>query len=431
MTLFVAKEDHHNLHFYFLRKKIIKNGKYIYMDYLKDLIFEGSYEKDFLIDKYQFTIGTLYALDEKNVFKISKYMSGQAGSVKMMIEVLSTTIRAINGYRLSEDVVRNFLNQITFTFIVFLYDCYKEVNSFPNLEKDYNNFIKTHESSRRWELYKLGYKFSNSNLNSLQQSWLYYQSQEQKNQTLEKNIKIADYVINHITHATINPKSYVKFINSKKDEGTIDENKTHDLVKDLFQDLKVKEGETKVQADIRVRKDLAEQLKTKDDHDLAMKEHNLECFKNSIRKYKLSRGQSVRPTVVIGKKKKHIEIGLRQSSTLDDAEVVKELKENPYFVDNVNYENLINCKAFIDIEDKQAIFEAIIEEKDSKKYLDNPELSKNETQTQTQVKEKVAEKENKATPKQKTLRELIQEKGMDLDQASKLKLSDLGEKNGR
>lgn len=326
---------------------------------LHDLIFLGKVKKNFTICDVIFTFSTLSKKDE-NELDLNK-QNTTYDKIDFIIKILIKSIVCINYSEKTQRQMEIILYLLPLNFLIKLYDGYKSLSSMviADVNKSFVEFLNSQESDIQWEVLKTGFLFEQP-LNDVQKSWIYYRSLIEKNKEFEQNFSLTKYAISHITHATINPKTYVNMMKKEQQQEEMknlqDSGAYVDLAKDYFD---------QVFASIKDEKKVAEifrsSIEHKDEHDLIVFEQAKIEFKNTIR-YRRNRRftieQQKRPNIIIGQK---------QEFTLD-AKV-----ETSIFVrGGVNYEDIIKSKQFFDIsyEIKMQLLEEVLLEDIQEVQLD-------------------------------------------------------------
>jgi len=422
-----------------------------YMD-IKNYIFEGYIYRTFSIFKVNVTFRTLM---EKEKVIITGYQSNfdTYFSFNKIIKLLSLSIIEINGEAIEENI-ESILEGFHINFIMILYNCYKQL--FERLDKSiesFNNFLKEEDSKIRWISFKQGYKFSDDKLNNIQEYWIYHNTKQDENEQYDTNKNLSDYIISHITHASINPKSYIQRIQSQKASEEANTKFTVDLNGDLKDTFKKRENETEDECAKRVKENLLERMDGLDEHDKIVLNSEIEKLKTFLRAKKIKYERVLTPDQIKlqNKKSQNLKVGDRQKTIMDD-EVVKEaIAKNPFVVNNIDYSEILNFKAFsgISILKRQEVFKEIMEEENTQEIYETKykELQKLEDEkAKSQISEmddhdravkayedrvrddvKKKEKDNiilNSDSKNIKLKDLIKNKGVD---AKNIRIKDLQE----
>jgi hypothetical protein len=367
------------------------------MDVLKDLIFSGHVTKEVLIHDVAFIFTTLSKNDELEMDLLEKQKRTKLGNVQFIIKLLVKVIHSIGYIQFNKEALKELLEAFPLNFLLSLYVFYKDFTDsiIQEVNTNFVDFINSKESDVQWEVLKMGFLWPQP-LTSLQETWIFYRKQLDENKEFEKYFNLSKYIISHITHAQLNPKSYINMIKQEKHQEEVKELKEsgdyNDVTKQYFDKILGEKDKTKA-------KELFDKsIVEKDEHDLIFIEYYKDLFKKSIRNRR-----NVKHTIK-NMKKPDIEVGYKQEVFFEK----EQSKINSQFIrDNVNYEDIFKDSLFADLsmDIKIQLFDEVM----------------NEEAELVQIKEK--KKLVTDIPKKgKTLREIMQEKNMD----GKSTMKDLG-----
>jgi hypothetical protein len=385
--------------------------------YVKSLIFDGHVDCKIKVNDCLISL----AISNINVRQFE-----YNNNTELLVEVISNAIFAINNKKLKREEIKSVIFGFSFSLVLKIYEAYIELYNKiqADVEKYFENFLKINDSKIRWELFKHGYKFLEP-LNKWQEMWVFCNVQAEKRDHFDQMLNFSDYIINHITHATINPKSYVNSTKNKRSENKeLEQKKAVDLNKSIFDELKVKEDETFKEAEERSQEFLEKKLNTDDEHDIAIKTIELEHLKRLLRNRKKNKylKTKAKPTVILGQK--GIKVGMKQSFTLDDSSIVDDEQSRKYLHNNVNYLDIMSEKAFFNILNKDDIFKEIMAEEMIIEEITEKQDQEEKIKEEDQKKEK-----NHSNQPRTTIRDLLQKKGLDIKDMKQISLKELS--NGR
>lgn len=347
---------------------------------VKQLIFEGFLYDTITLNGVSITLRTLYEHERKEIIGYQA-TDNSSFNLKIIIKTIAKSIIEVNHDIIQNNNLLEIVEQFNLRMVIVLYDFYKII--YDRVEKcfeNYKEFFESNESRYRWITFKRGYTFHKLSLNGLQEAWINYNENQDKIDDFNVSRNLSDYVISHVTHATINPKSYVQRMKTEKASEGNDENLDNsgrvDLNSDLKENLLRHEKETDEQYNIRLREFMQNKLDGKDDHDDIVANMEVEKFRTLLRqrKLKLNKDSEVKPTVVVSNK---LKVGEKIEVTMENETLKKKIENNPYFHNNIDYTDILSYKAFANI-DKDLIFKQIMEEPDTEKiYNTNMEQLKN------------------------------------------------------
>lgn len=356
------------------------------MSILRDLVFSGKFKKNFVLNGVIFTFSTLSKADEEEITFLEKRKKTHFNTINFVFNILNKTIVKINNFDISKNDLYEIIQKLPLIYIVKLYDGYKDFSSLvvTEINTKFFDFLNSTESDIQWEVLKAGFLFEQP-LNEIQKSWIYYRKQLEKNKEFEQQFQLSKYIISHITHASINPKTYVNMIKKEQHQEEAkklqDQGEYKDLAKEYFDEILSSRKDEK-----KVNEVFKKSIEEKDEHDLIIFECSKDEFKNTIRYRRNLRFTKQK------QKKPDIVIGYKQEVTLESNQ---DIKINIFVRENVNYEDIFKSKQFFDLPMElkfQLLEEVLLEE----------------------AKEVVEKKQNKITtdiPKNgKTIRELLKEK---------------------
>jgi len=365
-------------------------------DILKDLVFTGKVKKNFTICDFSFTFSTLSKKDEEEIEYLEKQKKLHSHTVHFVVEILIKTIVRINYIELCKDDIKKILYSLPLAFLIKLYNGYKTFNTsiITEINSNFVEFLNSKESDMQWEILRAGFLWEQP-LNEIQKSWIYYRKQIEKNKEFESQYHLAKYIISHVTHATINPKTYVNMIRKEQHQENAKELQEQgeytDLTKEYFDQILASKKDPE-----KVNEIFKNSIDNKDEHDLAMLEHSKQVFKSEIRyrrNMRFTMAKQKRPDIVVGYK--------QESSTLDG-----KVATSIFIRDGINYEDIFKDKKFFDLtyEMKMQLFEEVLLE-------DVQEVDIKE------VRHPIAKEKKKYTTdvakNGKTIREILKEKGQD------------------
>jgi len=404
---------------------------------LKQIIFNGHFEGFFSCLEFTVCLSSLDAKDSQEIAVKTSFVKNKQDNICFIVDLLSRSIKSINGDKFeNRNELKSKLWKCSNSLIFVLYDCYRQLidGLSTDIQTSFDKFVETHESKKRWELFKLGYKFSD-HLSALQESWIYWNVQNDKKESFDKQFSLAKYISHRIGHAVVNPKSYVQTLKTENNmqkteqDENLDLSNHQDLSKSVFEKLvsKKKESDNKGAKEVWNKA-----IESQDNHDEFVREQEIIRFKNAIRRRKLSRFVSKKPTAVINP---NINVGYVQESYLDSEEANKINESNPYIINGMNYKDILTSKAAADIKNKMDIFHEVINEEYSSKILEEEGKyninSFGESKAVQEPSEEIIrhkhkiEKKDEDTQPRKTIRELMFEKGINVQDLNQMKLNEL------
>jgi len=375
---------------------------------LNDLIFSGKYSASFTILGFSFTFTTLSLSDEREIAILEQQRKSRADNILFIIDILSRTITAIQNTKFTKRQRVLILQEIPVSLLIKLYEKYKQIADeiIKDVDANFLEFAKSRESDIQWELQKLGYLWPQP-LTTLQQSWIYLRKQLEINENFERQYNLAKYVVSHVTHATINAKSYVNMIKQQQHQEEAqrlqESGNYNDLSRQMFSEiLQIHEKDPR-----KAEEMFCNSLHEKDDHDREMIAHALILFKNGIRNKR-----HTKTTIASNRVKPNVHVGMKQNVVIDNGKPVQDMR---YIRDNINYIDIFKDKYFIDLteEEKFKAFEEVLAEP-----LSSSEVAVKSKRSVKDLLAKLPVQEGK------TVREIMAEKGLD----GSVTLGQLGEK---
>jgi len=372
---------------------------------VQSLIFEGCIKETIKINNDLVVVIRTLSLAEEN-FVVESYENlSDNYNLLAALDTLQKSVYSINGCKITDacsSIIKDWPRQI----IIKLFDIYLRLTARAREAiKLVEDFIKTDDSRLRWSVIKS----TNTSLNSvtitgnpewnakglsyIQQIWIYL---NQQNDLLEQN-KLDWSRVEYMTDSIcsfVNPKAMRQIQNKKKmlkDEEEMKQKRedTQNMQKELkdnimiensadelFDSLERKSNESAKDYRDRISKSLVKAF-AEDEHDKIVREYEEYMFskrlriqKENARRSKILREKRKENTVIIDVPQKHdIPVGYQQISTIgsdeDLLDVIRQEEENnPYFINGVNYSEIVEITAFSMLKNKDKILNEIANESD-------------------------------------------------------------------
>lgn len=415
---------------------------------IRSLIFDGFLKTTITLSDKVIVLRTLTPAEEDSIIEKYQHLPKQY-NLMAATDTVKTAVYSINSCKITNEtreLVRDWPKQL----IIRLFELYTElVKRIRIAVKLIDDFVQTDESRQKWSVLKATKTTFNSKsifntdlktVSQIQQFWIFLNEQEDNRIQQEIDWKKAEYMTESIC-TFINPKAMQQITYKKQLEK--EEEEKLELIKDvkqqndgqvidnsadkLFDALKRKDGESRAKFEERVSKAINSALK-EDEHDKFVREkqeyefgRELRIKKENHRRIKLHNEKRKKNVIVIDALQEDmpnpygIEVGFQQTIDVgeqrpipeglnvgfeqvvtigNDEEAEKrfaiEQTENKYFVNGIDYSEIIAIKVFEMLKNRDQIFNQIVKESDEEttKWIDVYIQNEDE---QTEVQEKLTE----------------------------------------
>jgi hypothetical protein len=323
------------------------------------------------------------------------------------VDTIKFALYSINGVKVtdaSRKLVNNWPQKIIAKIFVRYIALVKRVQVAHDLVDD---FVKTNDSRLRWSVVKAtktslnsavltgNPEFESRGLTFIQQLWVYLNVQ----QDIVENNKIEWSRVEYMTDSIcgfINPKAMRQVQSQKKlmqeeqikkeerEEVRQIQNKSEEKVMiqntadELFDALQRKSGENALERSKRIDKLLVKAFQ-EDEHDKIVREYEefefcrqLRIKKENARRAKILHEKKLINAIVIdvpATRRPDLRVGYHQVSTLGDdidteAKFAEMNKDNKYFVNGVDYSEILQIASFALLKNRDTIFDQIVHESD-------------------------------------------------------------------
>jgi len=370
---------------------------------IKALIFDGYLKETVKFEDMVIVIRTLSLAEENFVVETYENLP-DTYNLLAAVETLQRSIYSINGCKItdnSKEIVKDWPKQL----IIKLFSSYLSLTSRAReATKQIDEFIKTDESKLRWSIIRAtktslnsaiitgNQEFENRGLSYIQQAWVYLNQQDD---TLSKN-KQAWSQIEYMTDSIcsfINPKAMRQIQGRKQlqqEEQMLKEQRTEikeiqsqskekimikNTADELFDSFGRKNGESMTEYRDRFSKSLVKAFQ-EDEHDRIIREYEeyefakqLRIQKENARRAKTLHEKRKSNVIVIDLPKTNLDVGFHQMTTLGDDEQIdamikEEVKTNSYYLNGVDYSEIVAITSFIMLKNRDKILHEIANESD-------------------------------------------------------------------
>ena len=381
---------------------------------IKSLIFKGFLTETLKFDNFVIVIRTISSVEETSINEMYQILPKEY-NLLAAVDTIKYAIYSINGTRIdnaSRELITSWPKQIT---IKIFKHYLKLIDRIQTTYKLMDDFVKTDESRLRWSVIKATKTSINSTvitgdpdleskgLSFIQQLWIHLNLQ---NDEIEEN-KIqwarTEYMTDSIC-TFINPKAMRQVQGQKKlaeeenikkehreeikeiQEHTDEKIMIENTADELFDNLQRKSGESVIRRNERVAKALEKVFK-EDEHDKIIREYEefefcrqLRIKKENTRRSKILYQKKLTRAVIVNMPPKKalpkgINVGFQQISTIGDdvfeSKLVQDNKNNVYFINGVDYSEVIQITSFSMLKRKDELFKQIVNESDeeTQKYI--------------------------------------------------------------
>lgn len=372
---------------------------------IRSLIFDGCLKETVKFCDFIVVIRTLSPAEENFVIETYQDLSKEY-NLMSAIDTVQLAIHTINGCVITDEfrrLVKDWPKQI----IIDLFQEYlKLVERSRQAFSLIDEFVKTDESSLRWSVVNStktnlnsavitgNTKFETRGLTQIQQLWVYLHQQADTVAQNKVDWARVEYMTDSIC-SFVNPKAMQKVQNQKKlqEEENFKKQQREEMKQiqkeseekvmldntadDLFDAIKRRPNESATKYAERVQRSLMNTMK-EDDHDRIIREYEefefckrLRIKKENSRRSRLLQQKRMNNAVVIDlpDAPKGITVGFQQVSTLGDdldfdKRIAEQEKGNEFFVDNVDYSDIMRITAFTMLKNRDTLFEQIKNESD-------------------------------------------------------------------
>lgn len=371
-------------------------------DDIKSLIFDGCLKQTIKFKDFFVVIRTLSPAEESFVIDTYKDLPNDY-NLMAAIDTMQRVVYSINGCKITDEC-RNKIQDWPRHLIIKIFNQYLTlVSRAKNSVKLINDFIKTDDSRLRWTVLKTtksslnsavitgNSEFESKGLSYIQQIWVYLNEQQDLYEENKRDWSKVEYMTDSIC-TFVNPKAMRQIQGKKKLEQEqqqlteqrkeITQIQTNSKEKimienkadELFDSLTRKPGEAVLDYNNRVKSSVIQAF-SEDEHDKIVREHEESQF---IKELRIKKENSRRAKILHQKKLSNaiiinlppppgIQVGFNQSVTIGDDEKYDEIQQqesqnNIYYVNGVDYSEILNITSFSMLKNKDIIFKEIANE---------------------------------------------------------------------
>ena len=374
------------------------------LDDIKSLIFEGCLKQTIRFKDFFVVIRTLSPAEE--VFVIDTYKDLPSDyNLMAAIDTIQRVIYSINGCKITDEY-RHKIQDWPRAIIIKIFNQYlKLVVRAKDSVKHINDFIKTDDSRLRWSVLKTtkssinsavitgNSEFESRGLSYVQQIWIYLNQQDDLVEQNKREWTKVEYMTDSIC-TFVNPKAMKQIqgkkkleqeqqlineqqkelIQIQKDSNSKEKVMIENKADELFDSLTRKTGESALEYNNRVKSSVIQAF-AEDEHDKIVREHEESMF---IKELRIKKENSRRAKILHQKKLSNaivinmpapvgIQVGFNQSVTMGDDERFEaieqeEIKNNIYYINGVDYSDIISIVSFNMLKNRDKILNEIANE---------------------------------------------------------------------
>lgn len=373
---------------------------------VKALIFDGFIKETVKFKSIVIVIRTLSLADENSIINTYENLS-DSYNLLVATDTLKFSLYSINGCRITNEIC-NLIYDWPKQLIIKLFNTYLSLTDRARIAtKQIEDFVTTNESKLRWSIIKStkinlnsaiitgNPEFESKGLSFSQQLWIYLNQQEDLLLENKLNWSRIEYMTESIC-AFINPKAMRQIQNKKKlDEEeqfvkeqreelkkiqneSSDKTMIENTADELFDSLERKKGESALDYRERINQAVSKAWE-EDEHDRIVREYEeyefsrqLRIQKENTRRRKILNEQRKQNSFVIDLPENNPKIptAFHQVSTFgnDDDQfelmVEQEKTNNAYFINNVDYSEIVEITSFCMLKNRDKILNEIANESD-------------------------------------------------------------------